>query len=568
MVATGRSRPPPPSGVEACGCPSFATYVLPSQQVRSVIRQFLAAAGLAATTASTLLAQRPVPATQPTLVVFITIDQMRADYFARFRPQLNGGLRRLAEGGAFFKNGFQDHAITETAPGHASTMSGRFPVHTGITANALGVGTATAPLLGGAMELGASPFRFRGTTLTDWMRAANPSMRFLSVSRKDRGAILPIGRTKGDVYWWSGSAGIFTTSTYYADSLPGWVQQFNSQKGYATYAGKSWDLLLPANKYVEQDTVWEESGGVDFTFPHPFPATPADVAKGFGNYPMMDSLILAFALRGLEEQQLGADGKRTDLLAVSLSTTDAIGHKYGPDSRELHDHILRVDRYLGTFLDSLFKMRNRKRILIALTGDHGVSPYPEVHSGRYANKDARRVNLEPQVTALKTSLTAAGVNDRAWSFEEGVFFVNNAAAFDSAKVNADSVARAFGVEVRKIAGVMRADLFADFAKANLAKDKIARRWLHMFNPGGAARLAVTLTPFSYWQSVTYATHGMPHDADAQVPVLFWGTGVRPGAYAAEVRTVDMAPTLAAILGIAPSEPLDGVVLKQAVRATK
>jgi predicted AlkP superfamily pyrophosphatase or phosphodiesterase len=116
--------------------------------------------------------------------------------------------------------------------------------------------------------------------------------------------------------------------------------------------------------------------------------------------------------------------------------------------------------------------------------------------------------------------------------------------------------------------VLRADLFTDMAKANLAKDKIARRWLHMFDAGGAAKLAVTLTPFSYWSTTTYATHGMPHDADAQVPVLFWGAGVRAGAYANEVRVVDMAPTLAAILGIAPSEPLDGVVLKQAVRAAK
>jgi len=537
-------------------------------QVGSVTRRFLTAAVLSFVSFTAALAQQPAPANPPTLVVFITIDQMRADYIARFKSQLTGGLKFLVNGGAFFKNGFQDHAITETAPGHASTMSGRFPVHTGITANALGVNTTNAPLLGGATETGASPFRFKGTTLTDWMRAANPATRFLSVSRKDRGAILPIGRSTGDVYWWSGTAGIFTTSTYYADSLPSWVQQFNAQKGYATYAGKTWDLLLSPKRYVESDTVWEESTGQDFVFPHPFPVAPADVAKTFSNYPMMDSLTLAFALRGLQAKELGADAKRTDLLAVSLSTTDAVGHKYGPDSRELHDQILRVDRYLGTFLDSLFKLRDRKRMVIALTGDHGVSPYPEVHSGRYANKDAKRVDLTPQVAALKASLAAAGVSERAWSWDEGVLFVNNRAAFDSAKANADSVVLAFGAELRKVPGVLRTDLFVDMAKANLTKDKVARRWLHMYDAGGAAKLAVTLTPFSYWQSVTYATHGMPHDADAQVPVLFWGASVRAGAYANEVRVVDMAPTLAAILRIAPSEPLDGVVLKQAVRATR
>lgn len=533
-----------------------------------MLHRFLTAVAVVVAASTALQAQETPASNRPTLVVFITIDQMRGDYITRFRSQLTGGLKRLSDGGAFFENGFQDHAITETAPGHASTMSGRFPVHTGITANALGVNTSTAPLLGGATETGASPFRFKGTTLTDWMRAADPAMRFLSVSRKDRAAILPIGRAQGDIYWWSGSAGIFTTSRYYGDSLPSWVQQFNAEKGYAAYAGRSWELLLAPERYEEPDTVREESGGQDFTFPHAFPTAPADVAKNFANYPTMDSLVLAFALRGVQTKELGADSKRTDLLAVSLSTTDAIGHKYGPDSRELHDQILRVDRYLGVFLDSLFTLRNQRRIVIALTSDHGVSPYPEVHSGRYANQDAKRVDLSKPVAAIKASLKAAGVSDKAWSWEEGVLFVHSQAAFDSAKINTDSLARAFATALTAIPGVLRADLFTDMAQANLTKDTIARRWLHMFTAGGAARLAVTLTPFSYWLSTNYATHGSPNDPDAQVPIIFWGAGVRRGAFKTTVRVVDMAPTIAAILGITPTEALDGVILKQVVRAKK
>lgn len=533
-----------------------------------MIHRILTAACLAAVVTPGVLAQKPADATKPSLVVLITIDQMRGDYYARFKPDLQGGLKRLVHGGAFFENGFQDHAVTETAPGHSTLLSGRFPVHTGIAANSQGVGTTSAPLLGGATELGASPFRFRGTTLVDWIRAANPSMRFLSVSRKDRGAILPIGRATGDVYWWSAGAGIFTTSKYYADSLPVWVQHFNARKAHEAYAGRTWDLLLPASRYVEEDTVWEESGGVDFLFPHPYPANLAEVARTLANYPVMDSLTLAFALRGLREKQLGAHASRTDLLAISLSTTDAIGHKYGPDSREIHDQVIRLDRYLGAFLDSLFALRDQKRILIALTGDHGVTPYPEVHSGRYPNRNAKRVNLDPTVTTFQASLRAAGVNDAAWLFDDGVFLVRNEAAFESAKVNADSAVRAFAAITRKIPGVLRVDLFSDLATANRAKDTIARRWLNMFSPGGAARLAVTLTPYSYWEATTYATHGMPHDSDAQVPVLFWGAGVRAGAFPDVVRTVDIAPTLAVILGVKPSEKLDGVVLKKAVRAPR
>lgn len=533
-----------------------------------VIFRFVAAACLAVASPLDIAAQKPVVVGRPTLVVFVTIDQMRADYYARFKPQLTAGLKRLYSGGAYFKNGFQDHAITETAPGHASVMSGRFPVHTGIAANAQGVNTTAAPLIGGATETGASPFRFKGTTLTDWMRAADPNTRFLSVSRKDRGAILPIGSAKGDVYWWSGNAGIFTTSTYYADTLPSWVQSFNARKGYAAYAGKTWDLLLPAEDYEEPDSVWVESGGIDFIFPHPYPSDSAEAARVFGNFPAMDSLTLAFALQGLQERHLGADANRTDMLAISLSATDAVGHKYGPDSREIHDHILRLDRYVGAFLDSLFTLRDQRRIVIALTGDHGVTPYPEVHSGRYPNQNAKRVSLVEPVTSLQASLRAAGVPDEAWAFHEGVFFVRNAASFDSAKVNADSTARALAAALRKVPGVMRADMFTAFAKANPAKDKVARRWLHMFAPGGAAKMAVTLTPYSYWESTNYATHGMPHDPDANVPVVFWGAGVRPGAFTGVVRTVDMAPTLAAILGIKPTETLDGVVLTKAVRGAK
>ncbi|MBA4073049.1 MAG: hypothetical protein C0497_14630 [Gemmatimonas sp.] len=533
-----------------------------------MIREILAAACLAAVAALNLAAQKSGVAPKPTLVVLITVDQMRGDYPARFKQNLTGGLKRLFDGGAFFRNGFQDHAVTETAPGHSTLTSGRFPVHTGIAANSQGVGTASAPLLGGATETGASPFRFRGTTLVDWMRAADPTTRFLSVSRKDRGAILPIGLAKGDVYWWSGNAGIFTTSRYYADTLPAWVQRFNEHKAYAAYAGKTWDLLLPGNRYAEQDTVWEESNGVDFLFPHPFPSDTAAVARMFANYPVMDSLTLTFALRGLQEGQLGTDGHRTDFLAVSLSTTDAVGHKYGPDSREIHDQILQLDRYLDAFLDSLFVLRDRKRVLIALTSDHGVTPYPEVHSGRYPNKNAKRVNLDPIVTALQVSLRAAGVTDSAWSFDDGVFSVHRAAAFDSAKVNVDSTTRVFAATLRKVPGVMRVDLLSDLAKANLTKDKIARRWLHMFSPGSATKLAVTLTPYSYWEATTYATHGMPHDSDAQVPVLFWGAGVRAGAPPDTVRTVDIAPTLAAIMGVKPLEKLDGVVLKKAVRGAR
>ena len=249
--------------------------------------------------------------------MFITVDQMRPDYFSRFEPQLTGGLARLYKGGAFFTNAFQDHGITETAPGHSVTMSGRFPRSTGIVQNTEGVEDPKSPLIGGG-GLGASPWRFRGTVLIDWLQAKNSRSRSLSVSRKDRGAILPMGRSKQPVFWYA-STGNFTTSTYYADKLPSWVQRFNARQVSAQYAGKPWTLLLDASQYLEPDSVPQENmgrGGV--TFPHVMPDDPANSAALLPAFPWMDDVTLQFALEGLQAMQLGA-GPQTDVLAISLS---------------------------------------------------------------------------------------------------------------------------------------------------------------------------------------------------------------------------------------------------------
>lgn len=506
------------------------------------------------------------PPSRPSLVVFLTVDQMRADYFQRFETQLTGGLHRLYTGGAVFLDAFQDHGITETAPGHASTMSGRFPVHTGIVMNTQGVnGVPEAELIDAVRgEPPASPIRFRGTTLTDWIRAAEPQMRFLSVSRKDRGAILPIGKSRGDVYWWSAN-GTFTTSRYYADSLPTWVQRFNGRKLAQSYAGKSWNLLLPSSAYPEPDSVPVENGGTDLVFPHAVPRDSAAAAAAASVFPWMDEITLAFALSGLQELRLGLAADRTDVLAVSLSTTDAIGHSYGPDSREMHDQVLRVDRALGVFFDSLFKLRERERIIVALTGDHGMSPYPTLKSTIYLNHEARQVSLAAPWSAFVARLAARGVDRSAVNLDGEAVVVTKPEAFAKAGVDVDSAIASFGEEARHVDGVLRADLLTALARADTVHDTIARRWLHMFEPGGRVRLVVTLTPYSYWSGVTYATHGSPHDGDAHVPVVFYGARVKPGKYRGFVRVVDMAPTLAGIVGVKPLEALDGRVLRQAIR---
>lgn len=515
------------------------------------------AAAIAAFSSDTAHAQE---APRPTLIVLVTIDQMRADYFTRFEQQLTGGLGRLYRGGAVFENAYQDHAITETAPGHSVTLSGRFPRSTGITMNRAGVEDPRAPLLGGGGP-GASPFRFRGTTLIDWLRVADPRSHALSISRKDRGAILPLGRAHEEVYWYAPDH--FTTSTYYHDTLPGWIARFNARHLPERYAGQSWSLLLPASAYREPDTVEIENGGRGFTFPHPFPADSATAARLLPNYPMMDEVTLQAALDGVEALGLGR-GPQTDLLAVSLSTTDAVGHAFGPDSRELHDQIVRLDRYLGTFLDSLFSLRDSARIVVALTADHGVQPYPQIHAAQHPGSVARYVDLDPVYSETLSRLKSHGVDTAAFRFEEGMLFIDRR-ALANGHLDADSVVSRFLDDVRRVPGIGRAERTRSLARADTVHDAIARRWLHMLPPDVPVEAVVSLEPYAYWAGVAMATHGTPNDEDAHVPLLFWGRAFRAGHYGESARVVDLAPTLAAIVGIPPLEHLDGHVLTRAVR---
>lgn len=533
------------------------------RRLRSAAHAALLLLAPTACASSRTVAQATAPAPKPTLVVFLTIDQLRGDYFARFGRQFTGGLHRLDVAGAHFTNAFQDHAITETAPGHASTMSGRFPVHTGIAANSAGVNDPGSPLIG-STDPGASPFRFKGTTLLDWMTAANSRTRFLSVSRKDRAAILPIGKSKGNVFWYA-SNGTFTQSAWYGTDLPRWVKAFNAKQLPLEYAGTSWTPLLPDSAYPEKDSVPVEAMGKDFLFPHAIPEDPTAAAGSLPAFPMMDELTLRFALAGVKELQLGADPRRTDLLAVSLSSTDAVGHKYGPDSKELHDQMLRVDRYLGAFMDSLFAMRDSTRIIITLTGDHGMSPFPDVLSTVTPNPGATHVSVDAPFTAAFTRLAALGVDTMQVAQSDGGLVVGDTTSFVKAGLSVDSVARALAAEVRKVPGVSRVDMLSDLARADTVTDVIAKRWLHMFVPGGQVRFVTTLNRFNYWSGVRYATHGSPWDQDAWVPVIFWGAPFTPGKYAERARVVDMAPTLADVLRIKPLEVLDGVPLRSAER---
>ncbi len=509
-----------------------------------------------------LVVAPPAPA-RPKLVVVITVDQLRPDYFDRWKSQLTGGLFQLVNEGAVFADGYQDHAVTETAPGHSTVLSGLWPAHTGIIRNSQGVQDSTAPLLG-VNGPGASPRRFRGTTLFDWLKAADPTARALSVSRKDRGAILPIGRAKEQVYWYQ--SGLFTTSRYYADSLPAWVRTFNARRLPFKAANATWALLLPDSAYKEDDNELWENGGRDVLFPHHLPADSVRATGAIVTTPILDSLTLLFALDGFEALRLGHRG--TDILAVSLSSTDAVGHAFGPDSREIHDQVLRLDRYLGWFLKRLVDRVGRDNVVVVLTADHGVTSFPERTRAK-TGAQAYRVSVDTIVTAVNRELDrlAGAGTSREWlSFDTGMLFLQDNGRFAATGVKTDSILGAVAARIRAVPGVGRVDRVVDLARADTASDPVARRWIHQLPPDAGVVLVASPRPGSVWDipNAPIAMHGQPSDDDAHVPIIFWGRGVKRGTYRGRANTVDIAPTLGRLLGVTPLSLIDGRALSDAL----
>ncbi len=496
------------------------------------------------------------PALPPTLVVMISVDQLIPDYFDRYGKEFTGGFKRFGTQGIFFTDGRQDHAITETAPGHSTLLSGRSPSSTGIIANDLGVLDRASPLLGSAGP-GASPWRFRGTGLYDWLLKADSASRVLSVSRKDRAAILPVGRAGKDVFWYS--VGRFTTSTWYTRALPEWLERWNERRGFAKLTGAEWALLKPASAYPEPDAEPYEKNGVDNVFPHRVSSDTAVALTSMTQYPWMDSLTLDVALEGARAMKLGTRG-HTDLLAISLSTVDAVGHAYGPRSREMHDHLLRLDLWLGRFLDSLAVLVPPGSTVFALSAGHGVTPYPESDGGG-------RASLTPLVKELAAAYDRRYLTN--FSFDGGSGLLSaDIAALRARGVDIDSLTRAVARRTAALPGVDRVFTPATLKAASPSDDQ-ARLWRRTIPADHEWLVAATLVPRWIWaDDPGWTNHGTTNQADTHVPIIFLRPGVPGRRIARRVTTEDIGPTLAALARVKPTERLTGKVLVEVIGADR
>ena len=529
-----------------------------------------------------LVAAPPAKA-RPKLVVVISVDQFSTELMQTYGPELTGGLARLRKEGVFFTEAYHDHGFTETGPGHSVLLSGRFPANTGIVENrwidrATGklvycVEDPAAKALHAPGQPGASNTRFLGDALGDWLQVQAPGSRAFAVSGKDRAAILMAGRKPSGVFWFTGPAG-FTSSSVYGERLPEWLLRYDRDLSERIRTD-SWlwskDLAAPEGRVGQwvfgPQTV--RNGGL----PRLIQGAGMPLDKGFeGRFrrsPFLDAVTLEAAKALLEGEKLG-HGPGTDLLALSFSATDYIGHGYGTLGTEMRDQIHRLDRMLGQFLDLLH--RKHPGVWVILTADHGGLDLPEalVEQGF----PARRLLAEPFMAALQADLRTAFKVDQNLltpTPEPNTIYLNEAAV-KAANLDRREVLQRAQVWLRarpEVADAFTAEELqaTDPVVAGSPRDTSLRVLLRRsFHPERSGDLLVAVKSYVVFGTppTEYPTgHGTPNAYDRRVPLIFWGPW-KAGLRREPVRTVDLAPTLARELGIKPGA-VDGKALDLGVR---
>ncbi|RMH12155.1 MAG: hypothetical protein D6701_13910 [Gemmatimonadetes bacterium] len=517
----------------------------------------IAAAAISAANAAPVAAAQtdgePGATRQPTLVVLMAVDQLRHDMLERYDDLYSGGLRRLLDRGRVFTRATHDHAMTATAPGHTTLATGVYPTRHGIVGNSwfeirdgqrdnvYSMRDRDAPIVAFPDLEGRSPKNVTRDGIAQWIREAEPRARVVSVSRKDRAAIGLSARARGEVFWLIPQGGVFSTSTFYHDTLPGWVQRFNADDMPRLYADVEWESLVPpvlAGR-SRPDTASAEGDGTHTYFTHRAADEARDTTEAALNLwragtPAPDRATLAFAERAVETLGLGQQG-HLDFLAVSLSQTDIIGHGYGPFSREQLDNLLRLDRELGAFFAFLDRTVGPDGWTLAFSADHGVLPVPE-----YLDPPGGRIGpaFGQRLGALVREVMASGL--------EG-----------------DELAKALAERLVADPDIEAAYTFAELE--NEPADSFAVLYAHSHSRTrftgqlGPLGVDLRLRP-NLIGGPRGTTHGSPYLYDRWVPVIFYGPGVEPGRTDERVSTVDVAPTLAHLVGVPAPDDLDGRVI--------
>jgi len=488
--------------------------------------------GVSAQAARPATQTKPGPAPPPKLVLAIVVDQFRYDYLTRFRNDFTGGLKRLLDQGAVFTNANYDSTPTVTAVGHSTFLSGATPAISGVVGNTwwdrtegkqvTSVSDDRTRLLGGnRVGPGSCPARLLVSTIGDELKLSAKGGKVIGMSLKDRSAILPAGHTADGAYWFDGQSGNFVSSTFYFADLPGWVRDFNSSRPADRYAGKEW-------------------------LGHKMPAAGPQLYNAVDASPFGDELLQALALRTLAAENLGT-GPKTDLLAISYSSIDYVGHRDGPDSPEIHDMVKRVDQLIGALIDAAEARAGQGRVLVAFTADHGTAPVPEADQKR--RMPGGRIAWNTYRAAVESALNQKFGAGKWISFSaDGVIYFSPD-PIPGKKLDMAEVQNVAADTIRAQPHIARVYTRTQLEHGSLGQDPVDARVRKGFNLERSPDIFTVTDPY-YMFSATGTTHGSPYDYDTHVPVIFMGSArIRPGSYAGTIGVEDIAPTLATLLAI-------------------
>jgi predicted AlkP superfamily pyrophosphatase or phosphodiesterase len=557
---------------------------------------------------------------KPKLVVVIVVDQFRYDYLDRFGDLFgSGGFKRLMADGALFTSANYDYVPTVTAAGHAAVHTGSVPAMNGIYANYV-TDRETGPVYinpktgepvkdpktgepmrsletcrkvldtcrqmtivddkatrvvsgkGVEGEISASPRAMLGTTIGDQMRLSNKlQSKVISISQKDRAAVLPGGHHPNGAFWLNTKFGGFITSDYYyrdvpVKQLPDWVQKFNERYPLKTGVPKEWaewKLSKAAEAYCcaareHLDTQNRQMLGKDFPY--------AITSSNFDYTPFVSDYLEEFAEEAIKKEQLGLDGA-ADLLAISFSAPDLVGHLYGPDSPEIVSIYENLDRTIAKLLKFIDGRGGKANTLIVVTGDHGVTPVPQLMQLRgYTAEVIDSKEIENIKRAVNQALKPRfGGDEWVVAFANDELFLDHK-LMEQLKANPAEVERVAAEAALRGKGVAYSFTRTQIIEGRMPPGDLARRVMNGYDRRHGGDIWLITKPFHFFSEgfPLATTHGSPYNYDTHVPVIFYGAGVRAGRYNQECTPSDIAPTLAAILGVEPPSNRTGRVLVEAI----
>lgn len=505
---------------------------------------------------------------QPRVVVVIVVDQLRADMLERYKNDFGpSGFSLLLDRGAWFTNCYYEYSNTETAPGHATIGTGAYSLGHGIIGNewydarrariVSSVEDDDTTNLGAPVAgISASPRNLLTDTLGDELKLATGGQaRVFGVALKDRAAVLPVGYSANAAYWIDNATGAWITSSYYLQQAPAWVVAFNQSPAAAGYLNREWKDAA-GKMLLSTAAVSSEGKRVPFY-------------SAVGPTPFANDYTFEFVRALIENERVGS-GPATDLISISLSAHDILGHRFGPDSPHEREMMLAMDRQLAAFFAYLTERFGAGNFTLALTADHGVAPLPE-----YAQKlripafnfEARE--LAQQINAeLSAKLVPKGPQPAKPAVVPYVLRVDlpraflNAEAFTKAGIKEDDAERMVGEALLRL-GLREYITRTQLASGNLPNSAFARQWRNSYSPLPSWFVMALVRPFMIGYS-SGTGHGQPYSYDAHVPLVFYGPQFKPGVYRQPVEPIDFAVTLSSVLGTNKPASAAGRVLWESI----